>query len=375
MLKGVHLTLMMGPVVPVPVPRAVTEALERVEVEVNTEGPSGFELTFGISSKSALNALLLLLPQVGPFVRTIIIATMNGIPHVLMDGVITQQEISPEVQAGKSTARLRGKDLTAVMNFIELTGFPYPAMPAEARVAFIIAKYSAFGMIPLVIPSPFPDFPLPLDRIPVHQGKDLEYVNLLAQEVGYIFYINPGPAPGSNVAYWGPRIKVGVPQPALNINMDAHTNVESLNFSFNGEGKTLPIVFIHLKETKLSIPIPIPSDVSPLNPPLAAIPPFPTGVDMMKWTSKLSPTKALAVGLARAASSSEAVSGSGKLDVLRYGRILKARGLVGVRGAGHAFNGLYYVKSVTHEIKRGEYKQSFTLTRNGLVSLTPRVPA
>ena len=43
--------------------------------------------------------------------------------------------------------------------------------------------------------------------------------------------------------------------------------------------------------------------------------------------------------------------------------MLKARGLVGVRGAGPAFDGLYYVKSVTHSIKRGEYKQSFTLTR------------
>ena len=39
----------------------------------------------------------------------------------------------------------------------------------------------------------------------------------------------------------------------------------------------------------------------------------------------------------------------------------KPRQLVGVRGAGPAFDGLYYVKSVTHNIKRGEYKQSFTL--------------
>ena len=41
---------------------------------------------------------------------------------------------------------------------------------------------------------------------------------------------------------------------------------------------------------------------------------------------------------------------------------------MGVRGAGYCFDGLYYVKSVTHHIKRGEYKQNFTLTRNGLVS-------
>ena len=40
---------------------------------------------------------------------------------------------------------------------------------------------------------------------------------------------------------------------------------------------------------------------------------------------------------------------------------------------GPAFDGLYYVKSVTHKLKRGEYKQSFTLGRDGLISLSPRV--
>jgi hypothetical protein len=55
--------------------------------------------------------------------------------------------------------------------------------------------------------------------------------------------------------------------------------------------------------------------------------------------------------------------------------LLKARQLVGVRGAGMAFNGLYYVSSVTTKIKRGEIKQDFQLTRNGLISITPKVPA
>ena len=55
--------------------------------------------------------------------------------------------------------------------------------------------------------------------------------------------------------------------------------------------------------------------------------------------------------------------------------MLKARKLVGVRGAGDAFDGLYFVRSVTHKIQRGEYKQDFELVRNGLVSITPRVPA
>ena len=45
-----------------------------------------------------------------------------------------------------------------------------------------------------------------------------------------------------------------------------------------------------------------------------------------------------------------------------------------MRGVGIAYDGLYYVQSVTSTLKRGEYKQSFTPDRNGLVSITPMVP-
>lgn len=374
MVKNIHLTLLMGPVVPVPVPREVVDALTSIQVTTSAGEASGFQLSFTLSSKSVLNTLLLLLPDVGPTFRVIIIVTFNGMPNVLIDGVITHHQVSPNVETGQSTLTVTGKDLTAVMDLIEQTGLPYPAMPGEARVALMIAKYAVFGMIPVVIPSLFIDVPIPTDRIPVQQGTDLQYIKSLAAEVGYVFYIEPGPAPGANLAYWGPEVKIGVPQPALNVNMDVHTNVESLSFTLNGEQATLPIVYIYIKETKLSIPIPIPG-IDILNPPLGVIPVRPPNVEFLDYTAKLTPPQAIAAGLARASTSADAVTGTGTLDVLRYGRVLKARGLVGVRGAGLAFDGLYYVKSVTHDIKRGEYKQSFTLTRNGLVSITPRVAA
>jgi hypothetical protein len=96
---------------------------------------------------------------------------------------------------------------------------------------------------------------------------------------------------------------------------------------------------------------------------------------MMRDTANLNPVQAIARGLAEASKTSDAVFGNGSLNVLRYGHVLKARSLVGVRGAGDTFNGLYFVKSVTHKIQRGEYKQDFSLTRNGLLSTVPRVPA
>lgn len=374
MLKGIYLTLMVGPVVPIPVPKPVLDALTEVQVTTAAGTPSGFSLSFTLSNRSPLHTLFLIAGAQAPLLRVIIIVTLNGQANVLMDGVMTNQQVSPGSKPGESVLTITGEDLTKVMSLIDFTGIPYPAMPPEARVALIIAKYAMFGMIPLVIPSLFTDFPIPVERIPIHQGKDLEYIQKLADDAGYVFYIDPGPAPGTNVAYWGPEIKVGVPQPALNYDMDAYTNVESLSFTFDGSNTTLPIVFIHNSLTKVPIPIPIPN-LNPLQPPLGAIPAPITNVTMLKDTAKLSPMAAIGKGLAVAARSADAVTGTGSLDVVRYKRLLKARQLVGVRGVGTAFDGLYYVKSVTTTIKQGEIKQSFQLTRNGLVSITPKVPA
>jgi hypothetical protein len=169
-------------------------------------------------------------------------------------------------------------------------------------------------------------------------------------------------------------VKVGVPQPALNVDMDAFTNVEQITFSFDGQARSMPVVFIQNEQTKAPIPIPIP-DISPLNPPLGLVQPAPSRFRQLPETAKYTATQAILIGLAEASKGADTVSGTGSLDVLRYGRILKARQLVGVRGAGTAFDGLYYVTQVKHSIKRGEYKQSFTLSRNGLISTLRTVPA
>ena len=104
------------------------------------------------------------------------------------------------------------------------------------------------------------------------------------------------------------------------------------------------------------------------------MPPLPPQIRQLDDTAQMSPLSALMTGIAYAGQHSDSVFGTGRLDVAKYGRLLKSRQLVGVRGAGLPFNGLYYVKSVTHDLKRGQYKQSFTLARNGLISTLPTVP-
>jgi hypothetical protein len=375
-LKGVHVTLMIGPGVPEPVPESVLDALVSIEV-TNASGndASGFELSFTLANNSAMQTLFLLAGGVSiPFVRVVIAITVNGSMSVIMDGVMTDHEFSPGGADGQSTMRLKGVDLTGIMDIIDFSGIPYPAMPREARVALVVAKYAVLGLVPVVIPSILLDVPLPIETIPRQQGNDLAYVRQLANEVGYIFCIEPTSTPGASIAYWGPEIRVGTPQPALTINMDQESNVETLSFRFDKNAKVMPIVWIQEPITKLSIPIPIP-DITPLSPPLGAIPPIPPKVQELVGNAKYNPLQAVVIALTKAAQSAGCVFCDGSLDVIRYGQVLQARRLVGVRGAGPAFDGLHYVKRVTHKIKRGEYKQSFALVRNGLISTLNTVPA
>jgi hypothetical protein len=374
MTQGIRLSLMIGAGVPIPVGQDIIEALRSVRVTITTEGPSGFQLTFSLNKRSPLHTLFLLTSGAAiPLVRVLLIATVRGDTVVLMDGVMTNHEVGGGGTTGEPTLTITGEDLSRVMDYIDFSGLPYPAMPIFARVNLIIAKYSFLGIIPLVVPTVFDDVPNPLDYIPRQQGKDLPYLRMLADQVGYVFYVNPGPAPGTSTAYFGPEIKVGVPQPALNMDMDAETNVESLTFSYDSEKAALPVLLIYNSLTKVPIPIPIP-DVTPLNPPLGLVPPIPKKIEPLCDSAKFGPVRGALLGLAKAAKRTEVVRGNGTLDVLRYGRVLRARQLVGVRGAGAAFDGLYYVRSVTHNIERGKYMQDFELSRNGLLSTLPKVP-
>jgi hypothetical protein len=376
--KGIQLTLMIGPVIPVPAPRVVMDALDQVEVRTSAGAVGGFTLTFKFHSKSDLNTIFIIagaqnVSPVTPALRIMLIVTLNGTPQPLFDGVMTNVQVQPGSNGEPGTVTVTGEDLTKVMDMQDWSGLPFPAMPIEARVALLCAKYAPFGLIPLVIPALFPDVPIPVDRIPAQQGTDLAYIRQLAEQVGYVFYIEPGPTPGTNIAYFGPEFKAGIPQPALNVDMDALTNVDNLSFSFDPTKGLLPVVFIQNQMTRVPIPIPIPN-INPLQPPLGVLSTPLSNITLIKDTACLNPMQAISRGLNEAKKSQDSVTATGSLDVLRYGRPLRARGLVGVRGAGLAYDGLYFVSSVKSTLKRGEFKQSFDLTRNGLISITPRVP-
>ena len=369
-----YLTLLVGPLEAVPAPKPLMDALTSVEVNVSATGKSGFQLNFTLANNSPLQLFFLLTMGAPiPIIRVILEGAFGGLPQVIMDGIVKHTEVAPDAMQGSSKLVITGEDLTAVMDLTDNTGTPFPAMTPDLRVLTILGKYAMFGIVPNVAPVVTPDAEVPPVKTASQKGTDLAYIQQLAKEAGYVFYITPGPAPGMSQAYWGPQIKIGVPQPALNVNMDSWTNVESLNFRYEPQNSVMPIVYIQDQTTGATVPIPIPP-ANPLEPPMGLVVPAPQRTEDMKDTAKLPPAQALMLGMAKAAETADVVSGDGSLSVLRYGGILQARQLVGVRGAGIAFDGLYYVESTKHQIKLGEYKQSFTLKRNALITNTPVVP-
>lgn len=374
LVNGLYLTLLIGPSVPIPVPPPVLEALQSVQVNISGDR-SGFQLTFTVGKASLIQLALLPAGYFDPIVtRVVIVATLNGIPNVLIDGFVTRQEIQPSNEAGKSTLTITGEDLTVAMDLLQIT-MMYPAMPEIAQVNMILARYAFLGIVPVVLPTFISTARTPTNGWITQTDTDLQHIRSLASENGYVFYIEPGPLPLQSIGYFGPDIRVPLPQAALSINMDGHTNVDSLSFSLDGLQKRIEIINVLDPVTgRVPIPVPMPN-INVFKPPLGARLTPPAKVVFDRTSAALSFDEALKQAIGRGVRSSAAITGNGSLNVLRYGQILRARTLVGVRGAGLAYDGLYYVDSVTHNIKQGEYKQNFNLSRDGLVSNTPVVMA
>lgn len=373
LLSNAILTLLIGPAVPVPAPLQVIEALRSVQV-TSSRDHSGFQLTFTVGKNSLLQMALLPAGYLDPMVtRVILMVTLNGIPGVIMDGLITRQELQPSNQPGQSTLTVTGEDLTVAMDLVDKVVL-YPGMSDEVKVALVLAPYAVMGIVPRIVTPIVMITQNPTNKIESQASiTDLAFLNSLARRNGYVFYLEPGPLPGQNTAYFGPDISLPVPQRALSMNMDAHTNVESLSFSLDGMAKKVSLFTVLDPLTrKIPIPVPVPN-ISITKPPLGLRPTPPAKIELHNRGARLQPEEAARDILSSLMNSSSAISGTGSLDVMQYGQLLRARTLVGVRGVGVSYDGLYYVDSVTHNIKKGEYKQSFSLSRDGMISNTPMV--
>ncbi|MDQ1260935.1 MAG: hypothetical protein QG575_116 [Euryarchaeota archaeon] len=366
-LLGIRLILWMGATVPRPAPLEVLSALSSVEVINDSQKGDGFEIKFNLTKDKMGDYNLLAGGSLEPFNRVIIGVLMGVTPEVLIDGIITRHQLIPSNEPGKSILSVSGADISIMMDLEEVNK-SHENQPDFVIATKILASYAKYGIVPQTTPTT--DVPIMLQRIPRQFETDFGFLQRMARRNGFVFYIEPITF-GANKAYWGPENRLSIPQPALSVNLGEFSNVNSLSFSndsmapVNSEGSFVEPI------TRMSLPSPrLPSLRVP---PLSRNPASARRKTIQRQMANMNPSQAAAASVSASTNSPEPVEGQGELDTVKYGHVLRARGLAGVRGAGLSYNGYYYVKSVKHNISKGEYKQSFTLSRDGTGALLPVV--
>ncbi|WP_405891094.1 hypothetical protein OG427_34980 [Streptomyces sp. NBC_00133] len=367
----VHLTLHMGPKLTRPVPAEVAEALLSAQITMTAGERSGFQLAFDLTKRGLITQRLLPEGYFDPKTRVIVTTSVKGTSTVILDGLIVRQEVGASNQPGQTTLTVTGEDLTLLMDLEERTD-RYPNLGPAQRVERILRKYADYGIDPWIIREQIHQPPREQLRVDYQTGTDLQYLNELARANGYTFYLEPGPGIGRSVAFWGPEQRLGQRQHALNVNMDNNSTVDQLTFAYDGTAREEPQARVQDPRTR-DVRLLAQPDISPLRPPLGLRASPALKRKTLSGTAKKELGQAEAETLARAATSADAISGSGSLDVNRHGYVLRPRELVGVRGSGVTYDGDYYVKSVTHNLRPSSYQQNFTLSREGLIARSSTV--
>lgn len=359
--------LLLGQSVPLPAPREALDALTRVEVTNDAQTGDGFQITFMLSKNQPTDYNLLQSGALNPSTRVIIGVLLGASPEVLIDGIITHHQHAPSADPGQSTLTVTGKDVSIMLD-LEEKNEKYENQPDFLIVTQLIASYAQYGLVPQVTPTT--DVPIMLQRIPRQHETDLKFIQRMGERNGFVFYIEPLTF-GVNTAYWGAESRLGLPQPALTQGPGPSSNLKSLRFSQDALAPVNTSGTFVEPITKTAIPIPqLPSLRIP---PLALSPTAALRKILMRDTSNQNPAQAATSALASATNAPDSVTGEGEIDSVRYGHVLRARKLVGIRGAGLSYDGNYYVKRVTHTLTRGDYKQSFTVSREGTGATLPVV--
>lgn len=361
---GIRVLLWTGNPVPTPSP-SLLQPLRSLEVRNDVDSDDGFQLTFALT-KDAFGSHDVV-GTLAPGTRVWIGAVVGIVPEALIDGVVERHDLSAGARPGETTLTVTGTTVSSLLD-LEEKDQPHANQPDFVIVTKVLASYPELGLVPVVTPTT--DVPIELQRTPHQRETDLALIRRLADTNGFVFYTQPLTF-GVNQAYWGPQLRAGVPQRAITRGMGSHANCGDLSFSLDSlapEGATGTFV-----EPITKLKVPVPPLPSLRLPPLSSSPAPARRTTRLRETGNAGPIQTALASAAAATRAPEAVTGTGTLDTARYGGVLRARGLVGVRGAGLEYDGFYYVTHVTHSISRGSWTQGFGLSREGTGTLTPVV--
>ena len=255
-----------------------------------------------------------------------------------------------------------------MMDLVEMPFMRYPAMPSSAASmrSWPSTRCSASRRSPSRRSSRRRP---PIEEMPSQTGTDLQYMSQLASGAATSSTSSPGPRPAEHRLFRARLPPAGAAAGAQRQHGRAHQR-RVAQFPFDGSAKKIIVVTIFDPVTKkIPIPIPVPN-LSLLRPPLGARPPLPLQLEFAGGMASSARRRRQPRARHHLRARPTPITGTGTLDVLRYGSAALAH--AGRRARRRPRLRRPLLRQQRHpRIKRGEYKQSFTLSRDGLVSTSP----
>ena len=253
-------------------------------------------------------------------------------------------------------------DATAtLMNLIEQP-MPHPNLDPATIATLIFGRYA-------IRPFPLPVAPTRtmLDTMTIQRATDARMLREMARALAYECYLQPDPITGLDIGHFHPPLTTVPPQGVLSVDFGAATNLSDFDVGYDTLRPTGAISAG--VDPKTGAPMPAPALAS-LQPPEGLEPTLfrmvPPAISRPTSRDAANPAELFRQNQAIVDRSSRAITGSGTVDAIKYGRMLRPGMPVLVRGAGRAHSGTWYVTSVSHDISTAAWTQSFRATRNAL---------
>lgn len=346
-----------------PLPAPLLRALEGIEVECSVDRASILRLRFRLRR----NFMGDLDPPIIDIFRpnlpvSVAVAAGLPIPEVLLNGYVREVRQNAAGAREGTTAEVVALDATATtMNLVEQP-MPHPNLDPATIASIIFGRYA-------IRPFPLPTAPTrtALDTTTIQRGTDARMLREMARALAYECYLQPDPITGLDIGHFHPPLTSLPQQGVLSVDFGTATNLQDFTTGYDGLAATSAISVGVDPSTGVPMPAPAMASAQPpegLEPTLfRAIPPpvtRPTARDAAN------PAELFRQNQAIVDRSSRSLTASGRVDAIKYGRVLRPGLPVLVRGAGRAMSGKWYVTAVNHSISTAAWTQSFQASRNAV---------
>jgi hypothetical protein len=338
-------------------------ALDGIEVETAVDAASVLRLRFNLSR----NFMGDWDPPVADVFRplvpvTVAVSSGSPLPETVINAYVREVNQTGRGAASGTTAEVVAMDATAtLMNLIEQP-MPHPNLDPATIASIIFGRYA---ITPLPLPTP-PTRTI-ADTTTIQRGTDARMLREMARALAYECYIQPDPITGLDAGHFHPPLTAVPPQGVLSVDFGTATNLVDFTVSYDTLRPTAAISAE--ADPRSGVPVPAPA-VAPLAPPEGLEPTLmrivPPRVSRPTARDAANPAELFRQNQAIVDRSSRALSATGTVDAVKYGRVLRPGLPVLVRGAGRAYSGVWYVTRVSHSISTGAWTQSFNATRNAL---------